>query len=112
MSALARPYYGYHRCIHRKAAALLHGIVANQGFVNGNKRTELYVVERMLRKSGRQLDADDRTVVDPVLGVADGTVRHDTLVERFRQLVRRGRRPVSGPASEAAAAPPPAPAES
>ena len=28
-SALARPYHGYHRRIHEKAAALLHGIVCN-----------------------------------------------------------------------------------
>lgn len=28
-SAIARPYSGYHRSIERKAAALLHGVVAN-----------------------------------------------------------------------------------
>ncbi len=40
-SALARPYHGYHRHIHEKAAALVHGIVSNHGFVDGNKRTAL-----------------------------------------------------------------------
>ena len=41
-SAIARPYHGYHRRIHKKAAALVHGIVSNHGFVDGNKRTALY----------------------------------------------------------------------
>jgi len=38
-SALARPYHGYHPRLHQKAAALVHGIVSNHGFVDGNKRT-------------------------------------------------------------------------
>ena len=50
-SALARPYHGYHRRIHEKAAALLHGIVSNHGFVDGNKRTGLYLIELLLRRS-------------------------------------------------------------
>ena len=37
-SAIARPYHGYHRFIHQKAAALLRGVVSSHGFVDGNKR--------------------------------------------------------------------------
>ena len=31
-SGLARPYHGYHRRIHQKAAALAHAMVSNHGF--------------------------------------------------------------------------------
>ena len=34
-----RPYSGYHRSIERKAAAILHAMVSDHGFVDGNKRT-------------------------------------------------------------------------
>lgn len=43
-SAVDRPYNGYHRAIHQKAAALLHAVAANHGFVDGNKRTALTLV--------------------------------------------------------------------
>ena len=33
-SALARPYDGYHRRIHEKAAALVHGIVSNHAYMD------------------------------------------------------------------------------
>ena len=49
-SAITRPYDGHHRFIHQKAAALAHGVVCNQGFVDGNKRTALYLVELLARK--------------------------------------------------------------
>lgn len=88
-SALARPYHGYHRRIHEKAAALLHGLVSNHGFVDGNKRTALYVTELLIRRSGYRLQADDRAVVDLILGVADGSVTQDMLVDWFRQHLRR-----------------------
>jgi death-on-curing protein len=40
-SVIGRPYSGYHRPIANKAAALLHGVIRNHGFVDGNKRTAL-----------------------------------------------------------------------
>ena len=43
-SAIARPYCGYYHTLHEKAAALVHSIVLNHGFVDGNKRTAYYLV--------------------------------------------------------------------
>ena len=51
-SAIARPYSGYHRAISAKAAALLHSMVGNHGFVDANKRTAWLVVEILIDRSG------------------------------------------------------------
>lgn len=51
-SALARPYCGYYRPIERKAAALVHSLVLNHGFVDGNKRTAVYMLGIFLFGSG------------------------------------------------------------
>lgn len=70
-SALARPYSGYHRLIHCKAAALLHSMVNNHGFVDGNKRTSWLLVELLIGRSGFRLDiSDDEPVDDLVVAVA------------------------------------------
>ncbi|MGH8535633.1 MAG: type II toxin-antitoxin system death-on-curing family toxin [Gammaproteobacteria bacterium] len=51
-SALARPYDGWHRLIHQKAAALVHSFVKNHGFADGNKRTALYVADLLTVGAG------------------------------------------------------------
>ncbi len=51
-SAIARPYSGYHRPVSRKAAALLHSLALNHGFLDGNKRTALLVLSVFLDRSG------------------------------------------------------------
>ena len=74
-SALGRAYTGYHRSIARKAAIVLHGVVSNHGFVDGNKRTAWILVELLISRSGYFLDIpDDEPVDDLVVGVASGTV--------------------------------------
>lgn len=57
-SALARPYSGYYRRIHKKAAALVHAVVKNHGFVDGNKRTAVYLMDLLLKRSGYKLASD------------------------------------------------------
>ena len=88
-SALGRPYRGYHHSIHEKAAALLHGFVANHGFADGNKRTALLLVELLLRRSGYGLDADGPAVLELIVGVADHTVTYDELVVWLRERIVR-----------------------
>lgn len=85
-SALARPYSGYHRPMYRKAAALLHSMVGNHGFVDGNKRTAWLLVELLISRSGYFLDIpDDERVDDLVVSVADGGTSFDDLVVWFKQ---------------------------
>ena len=57
-SAIQRPYSGYYRSIHRKAAALVHSAARNHGFADGNKRTSLLLLMLLLKRSGYEL-ADD-----------------------------------------------------
>ena len=79
-SAIGRPYSGYHRPIGRKAAALLHALVQNHGFVDGNKRTALIVTGLMVRRSGYHLVLrNDERVDDIVVAVADGRMTFDEL---------------------------------
>ena len=89
-SALARPYSGYHRPIERKAAAILHGMVSNHGFADGNKRTAWLLTELLIDRSNYQLEiADDAPIDDLVVAVADGSLSFDALVEWFRERLRR-----------------------
>lgn len=54
-SALARPYNGYYRQIHAKAAAFVQSMSSNHGFADGNKRTTLLLLETLLERSGYRL---------------------------------------------------------
>ncbi|MCY4596914.1 MAG: type II toxin-antitoxin system death-on-curing family toxin [Bryobacterales bacterium] len=88
-SALARPYHGYHRSIHQKAAALVHGVVSNHGFVDGNKRTALYLVDLLVRRSGYSLNERDEVIVETLVAVARGEMGYDDLADWFRQRLFR-----------------------
>ena len=84
-SAIGRPYSGYHRAIHRKAAALLHSLVQNHGFVDGNKRSALIVTLLLVERSGYHLQLiDDERIDDMVVSVAEGKTDFDMLAEWFR----------------------------
>lgn len=88
-SAIARPYHGYHRRIHQKAAALVHGVVCNHGFSDGNKRTALYLVELLVQRSGYEFVEDDEVIANTITSVARGETEYDDLAEWFRaRLVR------------------------
>jgi death on curing protein len=56
-AAVARPYSGYSRSITRKAAALVESLACHHGFVDGNKRTALFMLNLLLRRSGYYLRA-------------------------------------------------------
>jgi death-on-curing protein len=84
-SALARPYSGYHRTIARKAAAVLHSVVGNHGFIDGNKRTAWLLTGVLIARSGYALAIpDDERVDDLVVSVAAGNMSFDQLVHWFK----------------------------
>jgi death-on-curing protein len=74
----------------RKCAALVHAIVGNHGFVDGNKRTAWLLVELLIGRSGYWLDIpDDARVDDFVVAVASGSLSFDEITDWFdRRLVR------------------------
>lgn len=83
LSALARPYDGYHRRIHEKAAALLHG------FIDANKRTALYLVELLVQRSGYEFVETDAEVVETILSVAKGEMGYEELTTWFNERIVR-----------------------
>jgi len=83
-SALARPYSGYYRTISRKAAALVESFASNHGFLDGNKRTTLILLNLLLAKSGYKVALDSASknaeVEDIIMMVVKHQIRFDDLV--------------------------------
>ncbi|MBL4629215.1 MAG: type II toxin-antitoxin system death-on-curing family toxin [Roseicyclus sp.] len=87
-SAIGRPYSGYHRSLDGKAAALLHSLVGNHGFADGNKRTAWLSVEVLINRSGYYLDIpDDEPIDDLVVEVAVGRMPMDELQAWFKEKI-------------------------
>ncbi|MDE0393922.1 MAG: type II toxin-antitoxin system death-on-curing family toxin [Gammaproteobacteria bacterium] len=99
-SAIARPYHGYHPRIHQKAAALVHAIVTNHGFVDGNKRTALYLVELLAVRSGYRLSVEDLVVADIVTAVARGELGYEELAAWFEPRLESSAQAGSHPETE------------
>jgi len=55
--------------VHLKAAVLLRGIVANHGFVDGNKRTGLKAMAKFYLYNGYVISAPDGDVLHLILDV-------------------------------------------
>ena len=88
-SAIARPYSGYYRTIHRKAAALAESMVGNHGFADGNKRTTVILLYLLVERSGCRLTPSDgdesiqAAVEEVILRVARRRISFDDLVKWF-----------------------------
>lgn len=79
LSAIGRPYSGYHLRIYSKGSALLESIIGNHGFVDGNKRTAVVLLFLLYERSGYELVAlgaedFDSALEDFVVGIAAGGV--------------------------------------
>ena len=91
-AALARPYHGYHHWVYQKAAALVHGIITSHGFVDGNKRTALYLVRKLVdncRDPHYVLIADNKEIVSMFVSVANGGSGYGELVCWFHRYLER-----------------------
>ncbi|MEO1776405.1 MAG: type II toxin-antitoxin system death-on-curing family toxin [Pseudomonadota bacterium] len=73
-----------------KSAALLHSVVNNHGFVDGNKRTAWLLVELLIERSGYYLDVpDDEPIDDLVVAVAEGSTAFEALQAWFAARFKR-----------------------
>jgi death-on-curing protein len=93
-SAIGRPYTGYYRPIARKAAALVHSRTLNHGFVDGNKRTAVYVLGIFLVKCGYRLRFQNGIVMnseieDMVVAIADHQMDYDDVVEWLKERLEK-----------------------
>jgi death-on-curing protein len=68
-----------------KAAALMHSLVMNHPFVDGNKRVGAMAAELFLAANGHELDADDDAFFELTLGVARGELSAEALAIWIRQ---------------------------
>ena len=87
LSALGRPYHVYHEFIHEKAAALVHAIIFNHAFFDGNKRTTLYLVELLLKKSRYKLLGSDSEIYQNFCLVAAGNLNYEGLKEWLESII-------------------------
>jgi len=71
-----------------KAAALMHSIVMNHPFVDGNKRVGAMAAELFLVVNDHRLEAPDEALVDLAFAVARGEVSAEALAIWIRQRSR------------------------
>jgi death-on-curing protein len=74
--------------VEAKAAALMHSLVLNHPFVDGNKRAGAATAELFLSLNGVELTAEDEELVDITLAVARGEVSAEALAIWLRQRSR------------------------
>jgi death-on-curing protein len=72
-----------------KAAALMHSLVMNHAFIDGNKRVGAATAELFILLNGHRLDASDREFEEIALTVARGELEADALAIWFRQRISR-----------------------
>ena len=72
-----------------KAAALMHSLVMNHPFVDGNKRMGVAAAELFLELNGFRLDASDKDLEELTLSIARGELDAESLGIWFRQRVER-----------------------
>lgn len=82
-SSLSRPFSGLsdgtelYGSIEDKAAALIHSLIKNHPFVDGNKRTAAHVTKIFLRENNYDWVFSDDEIVEFVLDVANNRVDLD-----------------------------------
>ena len=64
-----------------KAAKLGHSLISNHAFVDGNKRIGVYVMLSFLELNGVRVEATDEDVVSLGLGVADGSMTQEDILD-------------------------------
>lgn len=68
-----------------KGARLGYSLISNHAFVDGNKRIGVYVMLTFLEVNGIRLDCTNEDVVKIGLGVADGSMDYETLLDWVRE---------------------------
>ena len=71
-----------------KAAAMMHSLVLNHPFVDGNKRIGAAAAELFVECNGSVIQATDEDFETVTLALAEGTVAVEALAIWFRQRLR------------------------
>lgn len=70
--------------VHAKAAALVHSLIRNHPFVDGNKRTAMAAMVIFYGFNGRRMQAEDHDIVALALDVAGGLLDVTAIVGRIK----------------------------
>jgi death on curing protein len=92
-SAVARPAMTFggedlYEDLASKAAALMHSLVLNHAFVDGNKRLGAHAAILFVELNGQTFLATPADLVEKTLAVAEGEVAVEALAIWFRQRLR------------------------
>jgi death-on-curing protein len=92
-SALAQPFQTFggadlYPSVVDKACRYAFGIISDHPFLDGNKRTGAALLGTYLRMSGTDFKPAHAIFLKVILGVADGSVSFDVLVEWTKGVVR------------------------
>jgi len=94
LSALARPYCGYFKTLEEKAAVLMEAIVQNHGFVDGNKRSAVFLAFAIIQLSGFEIvpsstdDDIDLQMEDMAVALAEGGIKADAIIAWLRPRIQ------------------------
>jgi death on curing protein len=91
--AVARPAMTFggedlYQDLASKAAALIHSLVLNRAFVDGNKRVAAHAAILFVELNGQTFLATPGELVEMTLAVAEGKVAVEALTIWFRQRLR------------------------
>jgi len=75
-----------------KAAALMHSLVMNHPFVDGNKRVGVMAAELFLAANGIDLEASDEDLIEVTFAAARGEISAEALAIWLRQRTRQRER--------------------
>ena len=70
-----------------KGARLGYTLISNHAFVDGNKRIGMYVMLTFLEVNGLHVECSNEDVAAVGLGVADGSISYEALLEWVRNHV-------------------------
>jgi death on curing protein len=88
-SALARPQnvlaYEPEADVFRLAASYCHGIVKNNPFIDGNKRTGTLAAIAFLALNGVEVDFDEPDIVVMVVGLASSEVSEEQMADWLKR---------------------------
>ena len=91
-SVLAQPFQtfggaGLYLSAIEETCRYAFGIISDHPFLDGNKRTGAALLGTYLRMSGIDFRPDHTAYLKVILGVADGAVNYDALVEWIKSVV-------------------------
>ncbi len=86
MSAFGKDAYP---TLYLKSAALLHSLVQNHPFLDGNKRTGFGSMHLMLLRNGFDLSSSSAAEVQMCLDVAKGILKVDQIADWIKKYTRQ-----------------------